>query len=56
MRILLLIKNIEERDMKALLSKKSKRKLKKLVKKLWEKLIDVSMESPMAPVWIPRKK
>ena len=49
MRILLLIKNIEERDMKALLSKKSKRKLKKLVKKLWEKLIDVSMESPVAP-------
>ena len=42
--------------MKALLSKKSKRKLKKLVKKLWEKLIDVSMESPVAPVWIPRKK
>ena len=56
MRILLLIKNIEERDMKALLSKKSKRKLKKLVKKLWEKLIDVSMESPVAPVWIPRIK
>jgi hypothetical protein len=42
--------------MKVLLSKKTKRKLEKLVKKMWKKLIDISMESPVAPVWTPRKK
>lgn len=42
--------------MKTLMSNKTKRKLKKVAKKLLELLIELGKESPMAPVWKPRKK
>ena len=41
--------------MKALLTKKQKRNLEKVFKKILELLIELGKESPMAPMWKPRK-
>ena len=43
-------------DMKALLSEKTKQKVEKIAKKILEILIELGKESPMAPVWKPRKE
>ncbi len=43
-------------DMKALLTRKTKRKVEKIAKKILKMLIELGKESPMAPVWKPRKE
>ncbi len=42
--------------MNALMSNKTKRKLKKVANKLLELLIELGRESPIAPVLKPRKR